>query len=82
MDIKKFEGSRTLDEFINGLLLAGKSNTLGEVWEKCINCTNCLFAESCQLLCSALEEQDPTKNPTCRDVVNILLGEIKAEDLK
>ena len=80
--IKKFEGSVSQQEFIQGLLLTKGDTTLGHIWEKVVNCTNCLFAKQCQNICGTLEEVDHTKNPTCRDVINILLGEIKVEDIK
>ena len=80
--IKKFEGSISQDDFVLGLLLARGVETSGDIWEKVVACNHCKFEKQCQVICSTLEEQDPSKNPTCRDVINLLLGEIKVEDIK
>jgi hypothetical protein len=80
--INKLVGSISIEDFMRGLLQATKTNHLGETWEKCVTCDKCLFEKQCQTICSTLEEQDTSKNPTCRDVINLLLGEIKVEDVK
>jgi hypothetical protein len=77
--IEDLAGSIDQNYFVQGLLMASSKNTYGDIWEKCVNCTNCLFAKQCQNLCSILDEQN--KNPTCAQVVNILTGEIKPEDI-
>lgn len=80
MDIKKFEGSITLDYFVEGLLLARSEDTTpGHIWERCVYCPNCLFAKQCA---SITGELYPNKKPNCRDIVNILLGEMKIEDIE
>lgn len=80
--IKKFEGSVSQDDFILGLLSASKTNHLGEIWEKCVACPECKFAEQCDVISRTLEAQEPAKNPTCRDIINVLLGEIKVEETR
>ena len=78
MDIKKFENSVSTDDFIKGLLLASKNNSLGEMWEKCVTCPNCLFAKQCGHICEQMEARG--KNPTCGQVIDILLGELSLDD--
>jgi hypothetical protein len=80
--LRKFEGSIDQNYFLQGLLLTKGDNTPGHIWEKCVNCTNCLVAKQCSIICGTLEEIDHTKNPKCRDIINILLGEMKVEDIK
>ena len=71
--------SVSLEEFIRGLLYSRGNNTLGDVWEKCVKCDTCLFADKCHKLGSALE--DVGKNPTCGQIINMLLGDLKPEGL-
>lgn len=78
--IKKLVGSISQEDFVLGLLLARDVNTSGDIWEKVIDCNHCKFAKQCAELCAALEDQD--KNPKCSDVINLLLGETKVEDIK
>ena len=78
--IKKFEGSISQDDFVLGLLLARGVESSGDIWEKVIDCNHCKFAKQCEEVCSALE--DIGKNPTCREVINLLLGEISVADIK
>ena len=80
--VKKFVGSVSQDDFVRGLLLVSDDDTMGGVWEKRVTCNKCIFEKQCQTICSTMEEADPSKNPTCRDVINLLLGEIKVEDIK
>ena len=80
--IKKFEGSVSNEEFILGLLSASKTNHLGEVWEKFVACPECSFKNQCQAMGEVFEDMEPALNPPCRDVVNLLLGEISVGDLK
>lgn len=80
MDLKKFEGSVSQHEFIQGLMLArSETNTPGHIWERNVNCTNCLFAKTCSIITGTLY---PKQQPRCRDIINLLLGEIKVEDIK
>ena len=76
--INKLVGSVSQDDFILGLLLARDVETSGDIWEKLIDCNHCKFAKQCAEICSAMEAQD--KNPTCGQVINLLLGEIQVED--
>lgn len=79
-NIKKLVGSISQDDFILGLLLARDVNTSGDIWEKVIDCNHCKFAKQCEEICSALD--DFGKNPTCRDVINLLLGEIALDETR
>ena len=78
--IKKLVGSVSQDDFVLGLLSARDVETSGDIWEKVVDCNHCKFAKQCTELCSILDDQN--KNPTCREVINLLLGEIKVEDIK
>lgn len=77
---EKYFDSVTLEEYIRGLLYSRGNNTLGDVWEKCVKCDTCLFSDKCQKLGSTMEDQG--KNPTCGQVINILLGDLKPEEVK
>ena len=76
--IEDLAGSCDQNYFIQGLLLASRKNSLGEQWEKCVKCPNCLFAKQCGHLSELMEAQG--KNPTCGQVVDILLGDLSPED--
>lgn len=78
--IKKLVGSVSQDAFVLGLLLARDVETSGDIWEKVIDCNHCKFAKQCAEVCSTLEDRG--KNLMCREVVNLLLGEISLEDIK
>lgn len=80
MDIKKFEGSVSTDEFVNALLLARGVESLGNVWEKLIGCNHCKFAKQCKEISDACAELD--KNPACGEIIDLLLGDLKAENIK
>ena len=76
--VEELAGSCDQNYFIQGLLLASKDSSLGEIWEKCVTCPHCLFAKQCGTLSELLEAQG--KNPTCGQVVDILLGDLSPED--
>lgn len=78
--MEKLIGSVSIEDFVNGLLLARGVETLGDVWEKCIDCNHCKFAKQCKVIGDHFAEQD--KNPTCSQIVDLLLGDIKVEDIK
>jgi hypothetical protein len=80
--LEKFVGSISTDDFILGLLHASKTNHLGEVWEKFVACPNCMFKEQCNAMTDVFEDMEPPLNPPCRDVINLLLGEISIGDIK
>jgi hypothetical protein len=67
-----------IEYFVRGLLLTKGVNTYGDIWEKCVNCTDCLLAKQCQKLSGIMEDQG--KNPSCGQIVDLLMGEIKPED--
>ena len=76
--IEALAGSYDQNYFIQGLLLASPNNSLGEMWEKCVSCPNCLFAKSCGVLSEQMEARG--QNPSCGQVVDILLGDLSSED--
>jgi hypothetical protein len=80
--ITKLVGSINYEDFLRGLLQVSDDNTMGGVWEKCVTCNHCIFEKQCQVICSTMEDVYPSKNPTCRDVINLLLGDISIEDIK
>lgn len=80
MDINTFVGSVSIEDFINGLLLTRGVDTLGDVWEKLLDCNHCKFAEQCKAIGDYFDMQN--KNPTCGQIIDFLLGDIKEEDIK
>lgn len=77
IDLKKFEGCVSEHEFIWGLMLSSRcENTPGHYWESTVTCQHCLFAKSCALIREAVPLD---KKINCRDIINLLLGEITAE---
>ena len=78
--VKKFIGSVSQDDFVLGLLLARGVESSGDIWEKVIDCNHCKFSKQCAEICSTLD--DLGKNPTCSDVINLLLGEIALDETR
>jgi hypothetical protein len=78
--MEKLLGSVSQDDFVLGLLLARGVETLGDVWEKCIDCNHCKFVKQCKAVGDAFADQD--KNPSCGQIIDLLLGELKVEDIK
>ena len=76
--INELAGSCDQNMFIQGLLLASKDNSLGEMWEKCVTCPHCLFAKQCGNLSEQMEARG--QNPRCGQVIDILLGDLDPED--
>ncbi|MBQ9700363.1 MAG: hypothetical protein IJV71_07050 [Lachnospiraceae bacterium] len=80
MDLEQLIGKTTEDEFIQGLLMSRNIKSPGDIWEKCVECTSCLFAKQCQTISDILEDQN--KNPTCGQIINLLMGNLKPEEIK
>ena len=80
MDMNNFVGSVTTEDFIDGLLMALKVDTLGDIWEKNADCNHCRFAKQCKIVGEHFDDQD--KNITCGQIVDLLLGDIQVEDIK
>lgn len=78
--IKNFVGSVSIEDFINGLLLARGVESLGDLWERHITCNQCPFVKQCRIIGDLLGDQD--KIPTCGQIIDLLLGDIKVEDIK
>ena len=78
--IKQLEGSITDEDIILGLLTASKDNTIGSIWEKCVTCESCKFVKQCRTIYTTLENDG--REPYCREVISLLLGELKLEDIK
>lgn len=76
--INELAGSCDQNQFVQGMLLASNGNSLGEMWEKCVACPNCLFAKQCANLSEQMEARG--QNPRCGQVVDILLGDLSPED--
>ena len=76
--IKEFEGSCGTDMFLSGLTLVSTKATLGYAWEKVVTCPHCIFAKQCASLGELMEAK--SKNPTCGQVVDILLGDLDPND--
>lgn len=76
MDNKKFEGTLTLDDFIDQLTAYNRCKSLGTVWERCVMCDNCPHTVACE----ALNAQFPEIK--CRQVIDILIGDLKIEEVK
>jgi hypothetical protein len=79
-NIKKFAGSVSTEDFINGLFMMPEVNTLGDIWEKFADCRYCQFVEQCQAIGDYFDTQD--KNPSCGQILDFLTGELKEEDIK
>lgn len=77
--MKKLIGSVSQDEFVRGLLLARGVETSGDIWEKLMDCNHCMFVKQCTELGDAMEQWN--KHPRCGQIVDLLLGELKPEDL-
>lgn len=76
-NVEKLVGSITAEDFVTGLLNANRTGTLGDIWEKFVDCDRCAFAKQCNAICSHFAEHD--RLAACSDVVNILLGDAKLE---
>jgi hypothetical protein len=76
--IEDLAGSCDQNYFVQGLMLASADNSLGEMWEKCVTCPHCLFAKQCASLTELMEARG--QNPRCGQVVDILLGDLSADD--
>jgi hypothetical protein len=75
----KFYDSITIDDFVRGILSASSDNTFGSVWEDCVTCNKCMFKEQCHEFCEIAEEYG--KNPTCKEVINVLIGTTRPKDV-
>ncbi len=75
--INDLAGSIDQNYFVQGLLLASKDNSLGDMWEQCVTCPRCLFAKSCGILSEQLEARG--QNPRCGQIVHILWGDIRPD---
>ena len=81
MEIKEFHGSISIDDFLDGLTAYGtKKETLGDVWETCVDCNHCRFREQCHALCDQIEEAHNV-NIHCGQVVDYLLGDKTLEEI-
>ena len=77
--INQLAGSFDYEDFIQGLLLTSRSNSLGDAWEKCATCRHCMFAKQCRILGEEMEARG--QNPSCSNVVDILLGDLNPDDV-
>lgn len=77
--MEKLLGSVTQDEFVRGLLLARGVETSGDIWEQLLDCSHCMFKAQCKKIGDAMEQLN--KYPTCGQIVEMLMGELKPEDI-
>jgi hypothetical protein len=80
MEIKKYEGQLSMEEYAAGLLNRFDCKTLGSLWEQHVKCQNCSQREACNELSDEMMTQHNI-NLTCRQVIDILLGDLKIETL-
>lgn len=69
MKIKNLKGSVSLTDFIDNLCTGSGEDTLGALWEKCVDCNHCKYREQCHALSEEFE------NITCSQVIDHLLGD-------
>ena len=82
MDIKKYEGSMSIEDFVEDITSSRWGcKTLGEVWEKCVKCNQCKYYEACHTISDQLLEERGI-NVTCKQVIDILLGDLKIEEVR
>lgn len=77
--IKNLVGSISQEDFVLGLLRARGVETLGDIWEKHMDCNHCKFVKQCNIIGDHLGDQD--KFATCGQIIDLLLGDIKVEDI-
>jgi hypothetical protein len=77
--MEKLIGSINQNEVIQGLLLARSIDTLGDIWEQLLDCNHCMFKTQCKKIGDAMEQLN--KYPTCGQIVDMLMGELKPEDI-
>ncbi len=81
MNITEVKGSLSTEDCIKELLTAGKSKTLGELWEDKIDCNHCKFRDTCRELSDKVEEEYGV-NLYCHHVIDILLGTLDPADIE
>ena len=77
MDIKKLEGSLSWEDFDEGLVSYGNCKTLGEVWEKCVNCNHCDHKAACE----EFNEEYYDYDIKCSQFIDMLLGKKTLEKI-
>ena len=75
MDIKKYEGTLSFNDFSEGLVTYGDCKTFGEVWKKVVGCRRCPYWDTCTEIMNAYE------GIKCDQVIDILLGHKKLDDV-
>ena len=83
---KKYEGIVSTKEFIEGFLKGIGGKSLSHLWEEHVRCESCVFAKQCRELNAIVADQYrneayPSPHMTCDEVINLLLGEVNAEDI-
>lgn len=79
-NIKKLVGSISLTELVDGMLSATNKETIGDFYDANVTCARCAFQNKCDALVTHLEEQG--KNPSCAQLINIMLGDSKIGDVE
>ena len=81
MDIKKYEGKMSIEDFVDGLMSAyADSKTVGEVWEDCVSCDHCPYKQECGDITEYMLSKDI--EIYCDQVINILFGTLKIEEVQ
>ena len=80
MDIKELKGSVSDQDFLESFLTHGNFESLGEVWEKNIECNRCTYREKCHAISDKLMDEYDT-NVYCRQVIDYLLGDKTIEQI-
>lgn len=80
INVKKYEGQMSIEEFTAGLLDCLECKTLGCIWEQRVVCQNCAYREACTELSDAMMTEHNV-HLYCRQVIDILLGDLKIETL-
>lgn len=79
-NIKKLVGSVSLSELVDGVLGATNNKTVGDFYDAHVSCARCHFQNKCETLATYLEEQG--KNPSCAQLISIMIGESKLTDIE
>jgi hypothetical protein len=81
MDIKKYEGKMSIEDFVEGLMSAHEdTRTPGEVWEDCVSCDRCPYKEECKDITEYMLGKDT--EIYCSQVIDILFGTLKIEEVQ
>ena len=78
MNIKDLKGSVSDQEFLESFLTHGNFKSIGEVWEKNIDCNHCVYKDQCQFISDQIQDMYDVST-YCRQIINYLLGDMPIE---